>query len=96
MEGKNETPHWDIKKKWSNLIPKLIGKKCLVSFKKPVHIFDIDYGKYCVNGVINGYDGIYINVTSTITKKVKKENIIKKYDYYFDLENVISIGIEED
>ena len=44
---------------------------------------------------MNGYDDKFIDVSITVTNKVKKENITKKYNYLIELDNILAIGIEE-
>ena len=95
MEEEEETPHWKSKKGSSKILSKFIGKDCEICFKKYVYIKNIDKSIYNLNGIINGYDDIFIDVSFSISHKVKKETITKKYNYLFEIDNIYSIGMEE-
>ncbi len=90
-----ETPYWKNEKISSKLLNKFIGKSCEIYFKKGFYIQAFNQHKIFLNGILNGYDDKFIDVSITITNKVKKENITKKYNYLFELDNILAIGIEE-
>ena len=90
-----ETPYWENEKKFSKLLKKYIGKNCEIYLKRGFYSKANCEYKNSFNGIINGYDDIFIDVSITVTKKVKKENITKKYNYLFELDNILAIEIEE-
>ena len=90
-----ETPHWKNEKISSKLLNKFIGKSCEIHFKKAFYIQAYNEYKAFLNGVINEYDDKFIDVSISVTNKVKKENITKKYNYLIELDNILAIGIEE-
>ena len=90
-----EKPHWNNKKINLKYLSTFIGKQCFIFFKRPVYIKPDDY-KHHIEGILNGYDDKFINVTLTDSIKVKKEIINKKYNCLFEIDNILSIAIEEE
>ena len=90
-----EKPHWNNKKINLKYLSTFIGKQCFIFFKRPVYIKPGDYKQH-IEGILNGYDDKFINVTLTDSIKVKKEIINKKYNCLFEIDNILSIAIEEE
>ena len=95
MEEEEETPHWNNKKINLKCLSTFIGKQCFIFFKRSFKIKPGDY-KSNIEGILNGYDDKFINVTLTDSIKVKKEIINKKYNCLFEIDNILSIAIEEE
>ena len=95
MEEEEETPHWNNKKINLKCLSTFIGKQCFIFFKRSFKIKSGDY-KSNIEGILNGYDDKFINVTLTDSIKVKKEIINKKYNCLFEIDNILSISIEEE
>ena len=95
MEEEEEKPHWNNKKINLKYLSTFIGKQCFIFFKRFVYIKPGDH-KSNIEGILNGYDDKFINVTLTDSIKVKKEIINKKYNCLFEIDNILSIAIEEE
>ena len=95
MEEEEETPHWNNKKRNLKYLSTFIGKQCFIFFKRSFKIKSGDY-KSNIEGILNGYDDKFINVTLTDSIKVKKEIINKKYNCLFEIDNILSIAKEEE
>ena len=93
-DDEEETPHWKNKNISSKLLSKFIGKNFDISFRKYFYIPAYNSCKSHINGIINRYDNRFVDVSITITNKVKKETITKKYSYLFDIESIVAIGME--
>ncbi len=94
MEEEEETPHWKSKKGSSKFLEKFIGKNCSIGLKNNVYIHAYQRSYSSLNGIINGYDDTFIDVTIAVTHKDKKETITKKYNYLVELDNISIIGME--
>ena len=89
-----ETPHWKSKRGSSKFLSKFIGKNCEIYLKVGAYMQAYNEFRTSLNGIINGYDDRFIDISITVTNKVKKETITKTYNYLFEIDNILTIGME--